>query len=213
MKDYVDGMDSKDSKKYNRLLKEMKALRKTATRDNLNLWRELKQVAENIYSVGAVDSPWILHFTPSFLVLYKQKWMSIGRGSYSIPFVHLCAPNKISPEKDPKKPITLPWEIHIEHYSLDGELPDTIKKYVNHDKTACIPLPEISNVELDDREIAKERRLYFSKIIEIAERQIAGIDDSFKEVKKDEEVLKDDKLIGKALLQEIASRLCSDKKS
>ena len=140
--------------------------------------------------------------------------MTIGKGSYSIPFVNLCASNKISPEKDPSLPITIPWEIHIEHYSLTGERPNTlIKKYVNHDKTACIPLPETDSVKLDDRENAEERRLYFSKIIETAKRQISEIDVSFKEVRKDEEVLKDDKLIGKALLQKIASRLCSDRKA
>ena len=212
---YVDDIKGVDSKKYNRILKEMKSLRETETQeDNMSLWRELKQAAENIYSEGAVDSPWTLHFTPSILLLYKQEWMTIGKGSYSIPFVNLCASNKISPEKDPSLPITIPWEIHIEHYSLTGERPNTlITKYVNHDKTACIPLPETNSVELGDREKDEERKKYFSKIIEIAERQIAGIDDSFKEVKKDEEVLKDDKLIGKALLQEIASRLCSDTKS
>ena len=213
---YVDGINGDDSKKYNRILKDMKSLRETKTQeDNMNLWRELKQAAENIYSEGAVDSPWILHFTPSILLLYKQEWMTIGKGSYSIPFVNLCAPNRISPEKkDPSLSITLPWEIHIEHYSLTGERPNTlITKYVNHDKTACIPLPETNSVKLGDRENAEDRRSYFSKIIETAERQISVIDDSFNKVRKDEEVLKDDKLIGKALLQEIASRLCSNTKS
>lgn len=217
VQDYVNGIKesgNSDSKTYNRLLDEMKILRETEAQDNVSLWRELKQAAENIYSDGAVDSQWILHFTPSILLLYKQEWMTIGKGSYSIPFVNLCASNKISPEKEPSLPITISWEIHIEHYSLTGERPNTlIKKYVNHDKTACIPLPETNSVELGDRENAEERRKYFSNIIKIAERQIAGIDDSFKEVRKDEEVRKDDKMIGKALLQKIANRLCSDTKS
>ena len=212
VKDYVDGMDGVDSKKYNRLLKEMKVLRKTATRDNISLWRELKQVAENIYSEGAVDSSWILHFTPSFLVLYKPEWMTIGRGAYSIPFVHLCAPNKISPEKDPKKPITLPWEIHIEHYSLDGELPETLK-YVNHKKTACILLPETETVELGDRENADDRKRYFNLITEKASKQVEAIDQSIVEVLGDKDILEDDKLIGTELLQKISSRLCSNTKS
>ena len=46
---YVDGINGDDSKKYNRILKDMKSLRETKTQeDNMNLWRELKQAAENI---------------------------------------------------------------------------------------------------------------------------------------------------------------------
>ena len=214
VKDYVEGfegVDSVDSKKYNRLLKEMKILRKTATHDNVNLWRELKQAAEGIYSEGAVDSPWILHFTPSFLALYKQEWMTIGGRAYSIPFVHLCVANKISPEKASKKPPQ--WEIHIEHYSLDVEQPDTIPKYVNHRKTACIPLPETKKVFLNNREDAGDRKRYFKEIMGQVSNQISEIDQSIKEVLgelEDNDTLKDDKLIGTELLQKIARRLCPD---
>lgn len=207
---YVSGINGVDSMKYNRILKDMKSLRKTATQDNMSLWRELKQAAENIYSVDAVDSQWVLHFTPSILLLYKPEWMTIGKGSYSIPFVHLCASNRISPEKASK---TQPqWEIHIEHYSMDGKLPDTLD-YVNHRKTARILLPETKRVHLGDRENANDRKSYFNSIIQKASLQIDAIDQAIVEVLGDKDTLKDDKLIGAALLHRISSRLCSDTKS
>lgn len=206
VKQYVEGIEGRDSKKYNRLLQEMKLLRKAATQDNMSLWRELKQTAENIYSEGAVDSPWILHFTPSFFVLYKPEWKTIGRWTYSIPFVHLCAANKISSVNNPKKPIKITWEIHLEHYSLDGERPGTVK-YVNHGKTAIIKLPDTKSVTLDDREDAGSRKSYFKDILEKASKQIDVIDQSIKEVLEDKDTLKEDKSIGTALLLKIAGRL------
>ena len=209
VQEYVEGIDAVDSTKYNRLLEEMVLLRKKDKQDYMDLWRELKQETENIYSAGAVDPPWHLHFTPSFLLLYKSEWMTIGKRAYSIPFVHLCATNKISPKKASNK---LLWVIHIEHYSMDRERPKTLK-YTNHGKTACIPLPETENVELGNRENAEDRRVYFKKIIKTASRQISAIKESFEKVRNDEEALKDDKLIGTALLREISSRLCSDTKS
>ena len=101
------------------------------------LTRELRKAAEGLITKDSVPDGWILHLTPTLLVLYKPEWMSLARGSYSIPFVSLFAnPNTFLNSN------TIKWQLHIEHFS-DKEWEEWKKKNIpsklrstNHNRTA-----------------------------------------------------------------------------
>jgi hypothetical protein len=62
--------------------------------DNENVMKSLRKQlgahAEAIFS-GDVEGEWVLHFTPSFIILYKKSWAALDTRKYSIPSIYLYA--------------------------------------------------------------------------------------------------------------------------
>ena len=64
-----------------------------------SLRKDLENRAEAIFN-GDVDGEWVLHFTPSFVILYKKAWAALDTRKYSIPSLYLVGtPTKVFLEK------------------------------------------------------------------------------------------------------------------
>lgn len=55
-----------------------------------SLRKQLEARAEAIFS-GDVEGEWELHFTPSFIILYKKSWAALDTRKYSIPSLYIYA--------------------------------------------------------------------------------------------------------------------------
>ena len=183
-----DMKDDSDSKKYKEVLKAKESIRlqkenktefETEYEYSDMLWAELKRAAEGIYSNDVKgQEPWILHFTPSFMCLYKPDWMNIGKRKYSIPFVHLYFPNVISKNQD--KFSSTKWKLAFEHLdpNQQGLHGDDYHGYLgNKNKTVGVEL-NLTLVHLtpDELDIKNKREEYFRNVIKEIE-PIAGIVD------------------------------------
>lgn len=208
-----DGTEEDDSKKYNKILETMKEIRSQKKSEEEAeyeaeyeysdmLWAELKKAAEGIYS-GDVEKPWILHFTPSFLCLYKPEWMNIGKGKYSIPFVHFYFPNVIS--QNQQRFNNQKWILKFEHLNpTQKELhkPPYYEFLVNNDKTIGLEyILEMGTPKKSDLDNKDYRKQFFTKITEQVS-EIAGIvDECIAEIRNKQ--LEDDYTIAYEILKSV----------
>lgn len=211
---FLNKQDDKDSDKYNKVLEVMKGIKSVESNESLEeyefsdmLWAELKKAAEEIYS-NDVEKPWILHFTPSFLCLYKPEWMNIGKRKYSIPFVHFFLPNVISKKKS--SPSWDKWELKFEHLNpLNDELKNYNTYLTNHNKTIGIKLNEITGSKeantLIDSDETEQRKEYFESVIKCADGIVNIIDKCIIDIRNQQ--LDDDNEIAFALLKYVFGEL------
>lgn len=88
---YVKGLQGTDKEKYEILLSSIDANNNNVPENVLkSLRKQLEARAEAIFSAD-VQGEWVLHFTPSFIILYKKVWAALDIRKYSIPSLHICA--------------------------------------------------------------------------------------------------------------------------
>lgn len=89
---FVQGSQNKnDKEKYNELIKAARKKYKDVPENVLkSLRKQLEARAEAIFS-GDVEGEWVLHFTPSFIILYKNSWAALDTRKYSIPSLYIYA--------------------------------------------------------------------------------------------------------------------------
>ena len=87
---FVDSLNGKtDTEKYTALLGAINSNNKDVPENVLkSLRKNLESRAEAIFN-GDVDGEWVLHFTPSFVILYKKTWAALDTRKYSIPSLYL----------------------------------------------------------------------------------------------------------------------------
>ena len=216
VQNYVAGINKPTSEKYNTILEAMENIRpknKDTNEDvyeySYMLWAELKRAAEEIYSQD-VYKPWILHFTPSFMCLYKPEWMNIGKGKYSIPFVHFYFPNVIS--KNQNNFAWEQWKLAFEHLNPnDVNLQqEPYKAHLgNKNRTIGIKLSSLQKIDPiqrpDDLEDKEKRRSYFAKVIESINGIAEIVDRSLAEIRDQE--LEDDNAIAFEILKNAFAKI------
>ena len=88
---FVNGLKGTDVAKYQGLLSAISENNKDVPENVLkSLRKQLGARAEAIFS-GDVADEWVLHFTPSFIILYKKSWAALDTRKYSIPSLYLYA--------------------------------------------------------------------------------------------------------------------------
>ena len=172
------------------------------------LARELRKAAEELIIKDSVPDDWVLHLSPTMLVLYKPDWMRIARGSYSIPFVNLF----VSPSAsfvDGKK---INWELHIEHFSPDNwndwssvNGKETLHP-TNHDRTAFYNLGTFE-VQTPD---ANGRKMCIDKVIKDRADIIRIVDNVVDAIDRNRTNYKNDKEIRIELFNKLADFLIKD---
>ena len=168
------------------------------------LARALRITAEKQITEGSVPAGWVIHLSPTLLVLYKAEWMNIARGSYSIPFVSFYA----SPTTFFKKG-EIKWELHIEHFS-EKEWKEWLNKTnskefksTNHDRTAYL---ELGSFDINPQD-ASGRKKSIETLISQKNVVIDTVDKAVDDIIRNKTKYSDDREIRVALFRLLASML------
>jgi len=73
---------------------------------------------------GIANNEWAIHFTPSFVCLYKKSWANADTRKYSIPSVYF-----IANYKDFEQSSTLTWNINVDHITPDVQKRDQSDRF------------------------------------------------------------------------------------
>ena len=134
VEDYVNSLDGQnDINKYELLLNAIdKKYIEIPENVIKSLRKELGIKAEAIFS-GDVSDEWLLHFTPSFIILYKKAWAKLDTRKYSIPSLYLYAGSTRTFLNEGRLSIL---QLNVDH--LNPKLKEEYKEYEcyfgNHDK-------------------------------------------------------------------------------
>ena len=161
---FVEGLKGSDVENYYSLLGAINPKIEYEPENVIkSLRKELGARAEAIFS-GDVTGEWVLHFTPSFIVLYKKSWAALDTRKYSIPSLYLYAGSrKTFLEKGYLSKLTL----QVDHLSPSMKQKYLNLKYENHDKTVAFKLLEHpDSIKCSDVHSKEERKEFYNKIIE-----------------------------------------------
>ena len=166
--DYVDkNLDGEDVKKYKDLLKIIKSIKNNKDKDSIlqSLKRELNVKAESIFAndIDGIVGNWRIHFTPSFICLYKQSWADLDTRKYSIPSIYLCGDqtNKFLTGKHPN------WRLQVDHLGNNYEkFKDKVIEGLNLGPVARFDISGFVNCDKPKPAPKKSRIEYYQSIIE-----------------------------------------------
>lgn len=136
-KDYIKSLPEKTKDK-----KELKE--KGIDIDNLNLQsliRDLRAAAINIFAKDGSEmgEDWKFYFTPSFIIIYRQRWADLDTRKYSIPSIFLLASTYkiLSPKR-------FNWNIQIDHLDYRKAKNNCKSPFslCNRNKTAYFVIPD-----------------------------------------------------------------------
>lgn len=179
---FIKGLNPSDTEKYKEILNAID----NKTSDDIvlqSLRKILDSKAEAIFSgdLDGVKGDWVLHFTPSFVILYKKSWAALDTRKYSIPSLSLvCATTDNFLNYGFFKTIS----VEINHLYLDDKEKNKFQNvtFVNHGKTASKQLVKdymkCGNVNKRD-----QRKDYYEKIIEKCNKAIEAMDTAVNEIK------------------------------
>lgn len=154
-----------------------------------SLRKELGECAESIFAndTEGIEGDWRIHFTPSFICLYKQSWANLDTRKYSIPSLYLCGDQtgKFLDGKDPY------WKLQIDHlgnnYVDCQEEAKKIGEELNLGPVARFDIHEKVSGNHFDPNNKEERKKYYQKVIESYRKLIEIIDDIVANVPKEKE--------------------------
>lgn len=188
---YFRNLGGNDVEKYKKLQKDIEHIEKKIGKGNKDtilqsLKRELSVKAESIFvdDVEGVEGDWRIHFTPSFICLYKQSWADLDTRKYSIPSIYFCGDqtHKFFKNKNPK------WKLQIDHLGNNYKLfeGDNIIHRLALGPVARFDISSridnIHNINIENRETRKE---YYKQVIGLFSDLIKRIDDVVDAVKKE----------------------------
>ncbi len=166
------------------------------------LARELRKATEELVTKDSVPDGWVLHLSPTLLVLYRESWMRIARGSYSIPFVNFYTnPNNFLSGKNTK------WQLHIEHFSPEkwGTIINKSKFCpTNHNRTASYDLGISTSTKTQDE---TDRKECINSVISKNKDIISIIDKVVDGISKNNYSCANDKEIRVALLEQLVKEI------
>ena len=123
-----------------------------------SLARDLRTAATDIFAGDAsyLGGDWKLYFTPSYIILYRQKWADLDTRKYSIPSIYFL--NFTSKFLENKSD----WRMQVDHLNPTNSKELKIGKFMlsNHDKTASYA---ITNINIPQNEIVNDvqsRRIF-----------------------------------------------------
>lgn len=175
---FVSGLQGTDVEKYNTLLgvidKNEKAVPENVQK---SLRKQLEVRAEAIFSAD-VDGEWVLHFTPTFIDLYKKSWANLDARKYSIPSLFIFAGNT---QAFLKKGCLNTLKLGVAH--LAPKTKEIYDKYAhlfgNHDMNIGITLldnSDLKNIKCGDINDANARKEFYKKIIKAIQPKVDKID-------------------------------------
>ena len=175
--EYVKELKGTDREKYKQLLTPIDYNELTVPENvQKSLRKDLEREAEKIFN-GDMSGEWVLHFTPSFIVLYKQKWAELDIRKYSIPTIHLNFQNT---QTFLNKGTCNKLSLVITH------LPSGVSHNLihnNHDRNAEVDLThKLQNLTCSDVDNKIVRVAFYGKLIKSIQDEIAKVDklvDSF----------------------------------
>lgn len=180
---FVSELEGNDVDKYKSLLNAItnNKLSNGSDEDVMkSLRKQLGAHAEAIFSgdVEDVEGGWMLHFTPSFFVLYKKSWAAIDTRKYSIPSIYI--------KGTPKTLDTFEFNIAVQIDHLDASLCTQYSNltFTNHNKTVTKSLK--LNVTCGDARDKKNRCDYYQSLIEQLNNYICNIDEAVKSIQESE---------------------------
>ena len=184
---YVKDIQKMDPEKYNILLDVIKYLdeiekqQRKLSEDQENivpanilasLRKQLGICAEAIFS-GDVEGEWILHFTPSFIILYKKSWAALDSRKYSIPSLYLYAG---STDYFLKNTFFNTLKLGVDHLSPSMKVKYPNLKFGNHDKNVAFELLENPGCIKSDINRQAARKEFYKKILEKVQPVICAVD-------------------------------------
>jgi hypothetical protein len=181
---FVLGLRGTDKEKYNTLLgvidKNEKAVPENVQK---SLRKQLEVRAEAIFS-GDVDGEWVLHFTPTFIDLYKKSWANLDARKYSIPSLFIFAGNT---QAFLKKGCLNTLKLGVAHLvpKTKASYPDYAHLFGNHDMNIGITLldnSDLENIKCGDINDAAARKEFYQKIIEAIQSKVDKIDQGVSEL-------------------------------
>lgn len=182
-----------DVEKYNKIIEIAKSLKESDEESDdipivlKSLRKELEVFAESIFvnDTEGIMGDWRIHFTPSFICLYKQSWASLDTRKYSIPSIYFCGDqtDKFLKGSDPY------WKLQIDHLGnnyvdfqeaaerIGGKLKlGPVARFDIHD--------EVSNNTFNPNN-KDERKEYYRKVTDSYCKLIKVINDIVANVPKD----------------------------
>jgi hypothetical protein len=146
--------------------------------DNENVMKSLRKQlgahAEAIFS-GDVEGEWVLHFTPSFIILYKKSWAALDTRKYSIPSIYLYAG---STDYFLKNNSLNTLKLGVDHLSPSENVKYPGYNFGNHGKSIGFKLLEKpDSIKCSDINSQAARKVFYNKIIEAVQTVVDMIDD------------------------------------
>ncbi|MEE0804494.1 MAG: PD-(D/E)XK nuclease family protein [Prevotellamassilia sp.] len=184
---FVSGLQGKkDVEKYTTLLgvidKNTKAVPENVQK---SLRKQLEARAEAIFS-GDVEGEWVLHFTPTYINLYKKSWANLDARKYSIPSLFIFAGNT---KAFLNNGCLNTLKLGVAHLARKTKENYTNTKYErlfgNHDMNIGITLldnPRLVDIKCDDINDAAARKKFYREIIKAIQSKVEIIDKGVSEL-------------------------------
>ena len=171
---FVGGLTGGDVANYKTLLNAIGENNKDVPENVLkSLRKELGARAEAIFS-GDVDDEWVLHFTPSFIILYKKSWVALDTRKYSIPSLSLYAGSTGS---FLKKNCLSTLKLSVDHLSPSENVKYPKFNFLNHGKNVGFKLlKNPDSIKCSDINTPAARKEFYKKIIEAVQPVVDVID-------------------------------------
>lgn len=146
--------------------------------DNDNVMKSLRNQlgarAEAIFS-GDVEGEWVLHFTPSFIILFKKSWAALDTRKYSIPSLYLYAG---STDFFLKNSCLNTLKLGVDHLSPSKNVNYPKLNFHNHGKSIGFKLLEKpDSIRCSDINSQAARKDFYNKIIEAVRAVVDMVDD------------------------------------
>ena len=145
--------------------------------DNIikSLRKELGAHAEAFFS-GDVDGEWVLHFTPSFIILYKKSWAALDTRKYSIPSLYLYVG---STDYFLKNSCLNTLKLGVDHLSPSKNVKYPGFVFGNHGKSIGLKLLDNPGIiKCSDINSQAARKEFYNKIIDEVKTVVDVIDKS-----------------------------------
>lgn len=163
-----------DAVKHETLLKAIDKNGNDEVPDNVkkSLRKQLGAHAEAIFS-GDVDGEWMLHFTPSFILLYKKSWAALDTRKYSIPSLYI---NVGSTNHFLNNGCFNKFTLGVDHLSPEAKSIYPGLTFTNHDKLVFFPLINPSNIKCYDVNDPTARKKFYKEVIQQIQPIVDQID-------------------------------------
>ncbi len=138
-----------------------------------SLRKQLGARAEAIFS-GDVEGEWVLHFTPSFILLYKKSWAALDTRKYSIPSLYLYAG---STDYFLKNKCLSTLTLGVDHLSPSMKVKFPDLKFGNHDKSVAFELiKNPDSIPCSDINNQDARKDFYKKVVKKVQPVVKAID-------------------------------------
>lgn len=173
---FIEGLQLvADKEKYEQLLSAIEKNDENVPENvQKSLRKQLGARAEAIFSAD-VQGEWVLHFTPSFIILYKKSWAALDTRKYSIPSLYIYAGNT---DAFLKNQYFNKFCLAVDHLSPAAKGKYQQRSFGNHDKNTAFPLlDDPSAIKCADINDKNARKGFYTKVINQITPKVAAIDE------------------------------------